>query len=154
MKKAVQIKATSVVHLRAEPAKDARKNGSKLPPGRDRMERCASARTGRDFLSPPIRLGAAAAPEGPEHPRRGCLGCRLEQERSEMGLEWRSWPWRLRPSEAMGMEGWTATAARAGRAGRAGHGATGAAADPLILLKACARGLPTECSVPQTVRSL
>ena len=48
----------------------------------------------------------------------------------------------------------TATAARAVRAGRAGHGATGAAADPLILLKACARRLPTECSVPQIVRSL
>ncbi|CAE7245741.1 unnamed protein product [Symbiodinium sp. CCMP2592] len=33
VKKAVQIKATSVVHLRAEPAKDARKNGSKLQEG-------------------------------------------------------------------------------------------------------------------------
>ena len=33
VKKAVQIKATSVVHLRAEPAKDAWKNGSKLQEG-------------------------------------------------------------------------------------------------------------------------
>ena len=97
VKKAVQVKATSVV-LRAEPARMARRMEALR--WRVRME-CPGEGAGRGLLAPAIRLGAAA-PEGPGHTRRGY---RLDQiGMAVAGQRW-LWLWRVQREDRYGRVG-------------------------------------------------
>ena len=145
--RAVQVRATSVVHLRSEPTKDSMKNGSKLHEGAMAWSDAQVQVQGRHTLSLAIRLGAAASPEGPEHPSRRWTGTPTGAKtqigdgtgRAQMAMAATA----LRNKPGPGRRK-TATAARAG------HGATGAEADPRFPFE-CARRLPAACSVLQTM---